>query len=146
MKINKYLKKLGLKQEDMPGYYDPKLKNDSPGADPRNKEDEEGFCSYEFFNLDHTLDLIIYSKLCYFREHIADLATPGHLLSYGYSNNLTEDQKEAPHKLWLQIVDEMIKGFKVSIVGIREGYEGIDAYKIRRARQLLIEYWDCLWY
>lgn len=151
MKLNKYLKKLGLTQMDMPNYYNKNLANkkgyeDKPGADLRNRENKEGFSIYEFFNLDRTLDLIVYSKLCYYREHIADLVTPGHLTPCGFGGNLTEEQKEAPHKLWLQIIDEMIEGFRISIVGARDNYEGVDTYKVRRARQLLAENWDCLWY
>lgn len=38
--------------------------------DKRNQDMEEyGFSSMEFFNLDHTLDLLIYPRLCYFRDH-----------------------------------------------------------------------------
>ena len=57
MKINKYLKELGLEQKDMPGYYNPNLKDSSAGSDIRNKEDEEGFCDYEFFSLDYSMAL-----------------------------------------------------------------------------------------
>ena len=54
MKINKYLKELGLTEYDLPGNYYPdlKLEEGAVAADIRNKEDEEGFCSYEFFSLD----------------------------------------------------------------------------------------------
>lgn len=151
MKLNKYLKELGLTQMDMPNYYNKKLAEkkkykDKPGADLRNKENKEGFSTYEFFNLDRTLDLFVYSKLCYYREHIAELCTPGHLVPYRFNNNLTKDQKEAPQKLWLQIVDDIIEGFRISIVGVRDGYEGIDTFKVKKARRLLAEHWDCFWY
>lgn len=148
MKINKYLKKLGLKQYDMPGYYNEDLENhphlcDVPGADIRNKEDNEGFCDYEFFNLEHTLDLIIYSKLCYFREHCADFGTPSCFSSW---HTQTEKQREMSHKAWLKTLDEIIEGFRISIVGFTEGQEGIEALKIQKARHLLAEFWSCLWY
>lgn len=149
MKLNKYLKELDLEQEDLPNYYNPKLdisEDCRPGADPRNEEDEEGFSGYEFFNLDRTLNLFVYSKLCYYREHIADLVTPGELTSLGYKVDDLEEQREAPHKLWLQILDEIIEGFKISIVGYQDGMEGIEAFKVKKARHLLAEYWDCLWY
>lgn len=51
-----------------------------------------------------------------------------------------------PQKLWLEILDQIIEGFKIAIVGLTEGQEGIDQFKIDRARHLLAEYWDCLWY
>lgn len=149
MKINKYLEELGLTQMDMPGYYNPEEINEKteglPGADCRNQEDEQGFCSYEFFNLDYTLDLFVYSKLCYYREHIAELATPGRLCA-NFSSEKSEEQEKMPQKLWLEILDQIIEGFKIAIVGLTEGQEGIDQFKIDRARHLLAEYWDCLWY
>lgn len=149
MKINKYLEELGLIQMDMPGYYNPEEINEEnkglPGADCRNQEDEQGFCSYEFFNLDYTLNLFVYSKLCYYREHIAELVTPGRFCA-NFSSEKSEEQEKMPQKLWLEILDQIIEGFKIAIVGLTEGQEGIDQFKIDRARHLLAEYWDCLWY
>ena len=152
MKINKYLKELGLTEYDLPGNYYPdlKLEEDAAAADIRNKEDEEGFCSYEFFSLDYTLSLHIYSKLCYFREHIADLTTPGCLCTYRDNVFETEEEKnkahQEAHQLWLSIVDKMIEAFKLKITGVRDGYEGIDNEKIREGMQCFIDYYDCLWY
>ena len=151
MKINKYLKELGLEWYDLPGNYDEKLeeeKPDVPAADCRNKEDEEGFCTFEFFSLDYTLSLFIYSKLCFFREHIADLATPGCLTSY-YNCSSEEERKKrsaAAHQKWLEILDKMIEAFRIQIQGEREGYEGIDREKQREGMQLFIEYYNYLWY
>ena len=72
IKINKYLSEIGLTQEDLPGYYKPNknLEETKPCTDPRNQDmPEYGFSNYEFFNLDHTFDLLIYPRLCYFRDH-----------------------------------------------------------------------------
>lgn len=152
MKINKYLKELGLTEYDLPGNYYPdlELEEGAAAADIRNKEDEEGFCSYEFFSLDYTLSLYIYSKLCYFREHIADLATPGCLCTYKDSVFETEEEKnkayQEAHQLWLSIIDKMVEAFKLKITGVRDGYEGIDNEKIRKGMQCFIDYYDCLWY
>ena len=151
MKINKYLKELGLDWYDLPGNYDKKLEEEKPGvaaADCRNKEDEEGVCNYEFFSLGYTLSLFIYSKLCYFREHIADIVTPGCLTScYNYSNEEErKKQSAAAHQKWLEIVDKIIEAFKLQITGEREGYEGIDRETQREGMQLFIEYYNCLWY
>lgn len=148
MKINKYLKELGLEQEDMPGYYDPKLELDRPAGDQRNEEDEEGFCEYEFFSLDYTLSLYIYSKLCYFREYIP-IGTPGSLCSFHTNDLSLEEQKKASkiaHDKWLSMIDKMILAFKLKITGVREGYEGVDREAIREGMQLFIEYYDCLWF
>lgn len=54
------------------GYYNPSsnISGIKPSQDIRNKDmDEYGFSDYEFFNLDHTFDLLIYPRLCYFREY-----------------------------------------------------------------------------
>ena len=54
------------------GYYNPSsnISGMKPSQDIRNKDmDEYGFSSYEFFNLDHTFDLLIYPRLCYFKEY-----------------------------------------------------------------------------
>ena len=141
MKINKYLKELGLKWSDLPGNYSEKLNKrgiDAPAADIRNKEDKEGFCDYEFFSLDYSLNLIIYSKLCYFREHYAVYGVPSCCCSSELNN------REKDHQLWFKILDEIIEGFKLAIIGDRGDSEV--RYKITHARRLLAEYWDCLWY
>lgn len=154
MKINKYLKELGLDWYDMPGIYDEKLNDidslcDKAAADPRNEEDEEGFCGYEFFSLDYTLSLFIYSKLCYFREYIADIGTPGCLCTYSHSSFTPEEREyhsKVAHNKWLSIVDKMILAFKLKITGVREGFEGVDNAAIREGMYLFAEYYDCLWY
>ena len=146
MKINKYLKELGLDWCDLPGNYDGKLHNcgitkleNSAAADPRNKEDDEGFCEYEFFNLDHTMNLYIYSKISYYKEHIASLSTPGCFCSL-------DGCSDEAHQLWLKIIDEILEGFKIAIVGPQNKEEGICMYKVQKARFLLAQYWDCFWY
>lgn len=154
MKINKYLKELGLEWYDMPGVYDEKLsKSDefdsAAAADPRNEYDEEGFCGYEFFSLDYTLSLYIYSKLCYFREHIANFGTPGCLTPHNNWNSTEEEREKrskAAHDKWLSILDKIILAFRIKIEGPREGYEGIDRERVREGMQLFVEYYDCLWY
>lgn len=156
MKINKYLEELGFKQHDLPGYFNEELIGNEEydgcaGADPRNEENEEGFCSYEFFSLDWTLSLFIYSKLCYFRDHIAPIATPGCLTGdFSSRGDLTEKEQEiaskAAHDKWISIVNKMCDAFKIKIKGRRCGYEGIDREKEREGLQLFIEYYDCLWY
>lgn len=144
MKINKYLEELGLTKYDMPGYYkkvfekNEELK-DKPCADSRNKENKEGFCEYEFFNLDHTMNLYIYSKISYYKEHIASLSTPGCFCSL-------DGCSDEAHQLWLKIIDEILEGFKIAIVGPQNKEEGICMYKVQKARFLLAQYWDCFWY
>lgn len=146
MKINKYLKELGFEWYDLPGTYQEGNENikeisETAAGDCRNWESEEGFCGYEFFNLDFTLSLFIYSKLCFFREFCADYGTPSCICYHA----VTEEEHENAHKFWLNILDEMIEGFKLSIAP-GAANNGINNYKVNHARRLLAEYWDCLWY
>ena len=60
LQLNKYLRELGIDEN----YWLFKEKNDN-----RYLPDEDGFIDAETFNLDMTLSMIIYSYLCYFRDH-----------------------------------------------------------------------------
>ena len=85
---NHYLKEIGVNEMDYPF-----SKNDE-----RYEPDEEGFVSAEFFDLDYTLALYIYSQLCYFRDHCVYVTPWG----------LTE-------KEWKDILNRMITAFKLII-------------------------------
>lgn len=144
MKNNKYLKELGLKWYDLPGNYNKKLEEnerlcDTPAADIRNKEDKEGFCGYEFFSLDYSLALYIYPRLCFFRDHIATIGTPGCFSS------ITDTNKTEGSNLWQEIVGKMCEAFKLIITGEAEE-NGIAAYKVREGLHLFAEYYSNLWY
>lgn len=145
MKMNKYLKEIGFDERDLIGSYKEGNEeiNEYEGhaiADCRNQEDEEGFIPYEFFSLDHTFDLFIFSKMSYFREHIASLATPSCFL------NIEDRDKhdEAGHQLWLDIIDKIVEGFRLALVS--DLSSGEDRFKIEEARRLFIAYYDCFWY
>lgn len=141
MKINKYLKELGLEQKDLPGYYDPNLKDNSAGADIRNKEDEEGFCKYEFFSLDYSMALYIYPRLCKFRDEYAKFGTPG---CFCY-NHKGEHLKNGD-KIWLKTLDKMILAFKYIITDPNDiDYKRKDKI-IKRGLFLFAQYYHCLWY
>lgn len=144
MKLNKYLKELGYKWEDLPGNYNPDLKSDVAAADIRNKEDDEGFCGYEFFSLDHSLALYIYPRLCYFRDHIMDIAIPGCFTTFGNKNS-NKISKEG-QRMWHQVIEEMCEAFKLLLVGSKEGYENLDQQKINKGLHLFAEYYSSLWY
>lgn len=130
IKINKYLKDLGLTQDDLPGYYKPNPKIDSskPSQDIWNADiNEYGFSSREFFNLDHTFDLLIYPRLCYFRE-FCNNCHPG---------GMTKEQ-------WNKILDTMIEGFKLSLIGKVDKVK--QQKKIKKAREYFARYYNCLWF
>lgn len=141
MKINKYLKELGLEQKDLPGYYDSNLKDGSAGADFRNKEDEEGFCDYEFFSLDYSMALYIYPRLCIFKEKYAKYGTPS---CFCYNKN-GEPIKNGD-KIWLKTLDKMILAFKYIIINPSDiDYKRKDKI-IKRGLFLFAQYYHCLWY
>jgi hypothetical protein len=62
MKFNHYYKELGLKETDFPF-------EKSEDICDRNIENEEGFSEIEFFSLDYSLALYIYSRLRYFQDN-----------------------------------------------------------------------------
>lgn len=141
MKINKYLKELGLEQKDLPGYYDPNLKDNSAGADIRNKEDDEGFCKYEFFSLDYSMALYIYPRLCKFRDEYAKFGTPG-CFCYNYKG----EHLKNGDKIWLKTLDKMILAFKYIITDPNDiDYKRKDKI-IKRGLFLFAQYYHCLWY
>lgn len=134
MKINKYLEELGYTQNDMPEYYNRKCKNTSKAAaDKRNRINKSGFCNREFFDLDHTFNLFIYPRLCYFRDNIADIATPGCFCEDPDGNNK-----------WKETINAMCIAFKLDLE--KDFPSEAEREIIQKGRQLFIEYYDYLWY
>ena len=140
MKLNKYLKELGLDEDSF--LFNEKQKE----VDSRYKEDEEGFVDAEFFSLDYTLSLYIYSRLCYFREHCL----------CGYSMYFEHRYKERAAEKWAEILDDMTEAFRLMIVE-DESYKSFDkkeryilsknrAKKINKGMRYFIKYYHNLWY
>lgn len=71
LQLNKYLKELGIDEN----YW---LFRDKQLNDNRYKPDEDGFIPAEFWNLDSTLAMYIYSHLCYFRDN-CNVGHPGNM-------------------------------------------------------------------
>lgn len=147
MKMNKYLKELGLKWNDLPGNYNRHIKSDCPAADIRNKENSEGFCEYEFFSLDYSLALYIYPRLRYFRDNYAEIATPG---CFCYDKNGKHiDNPNETNRRWLEVLDKMIKAFQY-IIKEPDWNTSEEIHKIGKVidegLQLFAQYYNCLWY
>ena len=134
LKPNKYLKAIGIDEN----YW---LFNKEHMNDPRYQPDEDGFVDAEFFSLDTSISLYIYSQLCYFREYCLEYSTP---------MGFTEKQ-------WKDTVDAMIKAFELMIVEEETpiGYESPKAYRIRsknkqkkinRGFRLFMDFYHSLWY
>ena len=141
MKINKYLEELGLTQNDMMGYYDPTAPDDCAASDPRNEVREDGFCEREFFSLDYTLSIYIYSRLCYFRDNCAEGFVPGCLVGFCGDAEVSD----LAQKKWLEILDKMCRAFQIKIKGYTEGYEGLERAEVDEGMHYFVEYYDCLW-
>lgn len=156
LKPNKYLKEIGIDEnywlfKEMKENQN-KLENSKP-YDKRYIEDEDGFIDAEFFNLDATLSLEIYSRLCYYRDHL--IGYPGFL-------DIKYNDSDIAFKKWKEMLDAMIEAFKLKIL---EGDE-VDLLlsndknekkagkllsknkrkKINYGMRLFIKYYDCLWW
>ena len=123
LKYNRYLKELGITKKDFPFV----LK--------KPKADKDGFKESEFYSLDYTLSLYIYSQLCYFRDNCM----------YGYPAKFSSIEK------WEAVIDKMIEAFKLMILESKN--DDIDyvlssskAKKIRQGLRLFIKYYHDLWY
>lgn len=126
LQLNKYLKELGIDEN----YW---LFRDRQLNDNRYKPDEDGFIPAEFWNLDSTLAMYIYSHLCYFRDNC----------NVGHPGNMSEEK-------WNKILDDMIIAFKLLIEKDETGYHSIESKnrqkKIRYGLRLFIKYLYDLWY
>ena len=126
LQLNKYLKELGIDEN----YW---LFRDKQLNDNRYKPDEDGFIPAEFWNLDSTLTMYIYSHLCYFRDNC----------NVGHPGNMSEDK-------WNKILDDMIIAFKLLIEKDETDYHSIESKnrqkKIRYGLRLFIKYLYDLWY
>lgn len=126
LQLNKYLKELGIDEN----YW---LFRDKQLNDNRYKPDEDGFIPAEFWNLDSTLAMYIYSHLCYFRDNC----------NVGHPGNMSEEK-------WNKILDNMIIAFKLLIEKDETDYHSIESKnrqkKIRYGLRLFIKYLYDLWY
>lgn len=126
LQLNKYLKELGIDEN----YW---LFRDKQLNDNRYKPDEDGFIPAEFWNLDSTLTMYIYSHLCYFRDNC----------NVGHPGNMSEEK-------WNKILDDMIIAFKLLIEKDETDYHSIESKnrqkKIRYGLRLFIKYLYDLWY
>lgn len=126
LQLNKYLKELGIDEN----YW---LFRDKQLNDNRYKPDEDGFIPAEFWNLDSTLAMYVYSHLCYFRDNC----------NVGHPGNMSEEK-------WNKILDDMIIAFKLLIEKDETDYHSIESKnrqkKIRYGLRLFIKYLYDLWY
>ena len=125
LQLNKYLREVGI---DENYWLFKKNQNDS-----RYEPDEEGFIPSEYFNLNITLAMIIYSSLRYFKDYC----------NYGYPGNMTKKQ-------WDKCLDDMITAFKLLIEKENYNLTKIQSKnkekKIKYGLRLFAKYFNNLWY
>lgn len=119
---------------------------ESQAFDKRNKEDDEGFCTWEFFSLDYSMALYIYPRLCKFRDEYAHYGTPGCLCHDKDGKQLPGDEG---HIKWMEILDKMILAFRYIIV--EPSWKDTDELreiqaKIDEGMHLFADYYQCLWW
>lgn len=124
LQLNKYLKEVGIDEN----YW---LFKQS--SDERYKPDEEGFVAAEYWNLDATLAMIIYSSLRYFKDYC----------NYGHPGSMSDKQ-------WDKCLDDMITAFELLVR--EEDYHETKIQsknkekKIKYGLRLFAKYFRALWY
>lgn len=113
MKLNKYLRELGLDEKTWP--FD-EIRHNQRKKDAGKKYDDryiehDGFINAETFNLDFTLACIIYSYLCYFRDNCTQISIPVYFL-FQNGKEITTEKAQAR---WLRVLNQMITGFRLYI-------------------------------
>ncbi len=127
LKPNKYLREIGIDENFW-------LFKDAKSGDDRYKPDEDGFVNAEFWNLDSTFAMYIYSHLCYFKEHC----------NVGHPGNMTWKQ-------WNKCLDDMITAFRLLVEEDKiTDYKSVQSKnrekKINYGLRLFAKHMRSLWY
>ena len=127
LKPNKYLREIGIDENFW-------LFKDAKSGDDRYKPDEDGFVNAEFWNLDSTFAMYIYSHLCYFKEHC----------NVGHPGNMTWKQ-------WNKCLDDMIIAFRLLVEEDKiTDYKSMQSKnrekKINYGLRLFAKHMRSLWY
>ena len=127
LKPNKYLREIGIDENFW-------LFKDAKSGDDRYKPDEDGFVNAEFWNLDSTFAMYIYSHLCYFKEHC----------NVGHPGNMTWKQ-------WNKCLDDMITAFRLLVEEDKiTDYKSMQSKnrekKINYGLRLFAKHFRALWY
>ena len=140
MELNKYLRDIGIDETCFPfkdEEENKQLKKQGKPYDKRYLPDKEGFVEAERWDLNSMLDMIIYTRLCDYRKHGADVITPGEFAL-----------KKHGHKKWLKALDKIIYGFELRIVKVyieKDGLTEKEYKQIEKSRKLFAKYYDSFW-
>lgn len=121
LQLNKYLKEIGIDEN----YW----LFDKKSGDSRLKPNKDGFVPAEFWNLDHTLAMFIYSHLCYFRDNC----------NVGIPSGFTKES-------WDKTLDDMIRGFKLLLTTDEYKRTKTQNKHIKYGLRLFVKYMGALWY
>ena len=137
---NRYLKEIGIDKKHWM----------FSKEDNRYIPDGEGFAEVETWNLDHTLDMFIYSYLRYFKDVGLDTGTP---MSYCYDKNGKAIKNG--HRRWVKDVDYVIETFKLRLLDIDDAWKELGLEKndfegynkrIKKGMELFIKIYNELWW
>lgn len=117
--LNKYLRELGLNDNDYP------FKKENKRDYPHN-----GFVEANYYDLRYTMALRIYSDLCYFKDYASKI---------GYPYQCGSMEK------WLELLDKMIEAFKLIITVNEVELSKTQIKKIRYGLRLFTKYYFDLW-
>ena len=124
LQLNKYLREIGIDEN----YWLFKNQNDA-----RYEPDEEGFIAAEYWNLDATLAMIIYSSLRYFKDHC----------NYGCPGDMTKEQ-------WDKCLNNMIIAFELLVkeenYNLTKMQSKNKEKKIKYGLRLFAKHFNNLWY
>ena len=120
----KYLEEIGIKLEDTPWGW-----NDDDEREKRWEEErrEQGFDERETWSLDYTMNLLLYERLCAYKE-IASKIINLDFYTFKYNNEeLTQRQ----------CIDKMIEGLKLELT--------LDPFDEKRKEQEVIDKIESIW-
>lgn len=123
---HKYLSELGIKRKDFPWNWN---KNDSRQKKWARERKVYGFDERDTWSLDHTLSLMIYERLRWFRQHSpVEMDAKGVAHSYEY--------KGEEFTLG-EMIDKALSGFKMSITLNKHEITENNSKKIEEAWAIL---------
>lgn len=131
VKMNKHLRELGLTYKDLPCSG---LEGCRQRKDKRHLPDRDGFVQKEFWNLDYTLSLVIYSYL----KEFLDEYISGYPVGY---KGIDSDED------WEKAVESMCEAFKIMILkpdGM--GRSKAEIQKVNRGLKLFAQCFEALWW
>ena len=120
----KYLKEIGIKLEDTPWGWNDDDEREKYWLEERK---EQGFDERETWSLDYTMGLLLYERLCAYKE-IAEKVINLDFYTFKYNNEeLTQRQ----------CIDEMIEGLKLELT--------LDPFDEKRKEQEVIDKIESVW-